>query len=205
MLLRKYTAGWKSVCRADTCGGFLVWWACQLTPMVTYPNGHVSVIWQLSESTVSILFSKCSHFNFIQCLELCRSTSLSFWELFQFCHRNSLCSSGQPLTSNNSTVWPSRVPYSCEAPMAGLREFFIYTCKRIQSSKSYHSGKCGQKVTCIPGLFIWEAKFIGSLSKACNIRNMSTVSSLNLTCKKNIPGHQCNKQNFWSFYKKKLV
>lgn len=69
-------------------------------------------------------------------------------------------------------------------------EFFIHTrgiCWIIafHEEQKQQTANVGRKITCIPGLFIWEAKFIGSLSRACNIRNMSTVSSLNLTCKEN--------------------
>ena len=73
-------------------------------------------------------------------------------------------------------------------------EFFIYTCGicwiiAFHEEQKQQTSNVGRKITCIPGLFIWEAKFIGSLSRACNIRNMSTVSSLNLTCKENKPDH----------------
>lgn len=73
-------------------------------------------------------------------------------------------------------------------------EFFIHTrgiCWIIafHEEQKQQTAKVGRKITCIPGLFIWEAKFIGSLSRACNIRNMSTVSSLNLTCKENKSDH----------------
>lgn len=134
---------------------------------------------ELAGSTVSILFlNQMSSYYSVSVIVLINFSVLAS-TLF-VCHRNSLGRPGRLLTCNNSTIWPPSVPYRCEAPMAALREFFIHICKR-RSSKSYHSGKCGQKVTWIPGLFIWDAKFIGSLSKACNIRNMSTVNSLNLT------------------------
>ena len=57
--------------------------------------------------------------------------------------------------------------------------------KWTDEEQKQQTANVGRKITCIPGLFIWEAKFIGSLSRACNIRNISTVSSLNLTCKEN--------------------
>lgn len=91
--------------------------------------------------------------------------------------------------------------YYCAYLSCISREFSIYMhsiCwvtafpKEQRQKQCYQNCKCREKITCIPGLFIWEAKFIGSLSRACNIRNMSTVSSLNLTCKENKPDHECN-------------